>query len=55
MSELWATEDLPATAWHNEPPDEDDDPDLPRDLWGQGITAHETRTMTTITPAGRYL
>ena len=54
MSDLWATEELPGIAWDDEPPD-DEDPDLPIDLRGQGTTAHDTRTMTTITPVGRYL
>lgn len=55
MTVLWAATELPA---HDpEPDDQDDDTPhchTPRDLWGQGITAHAARTATLI-PTGDYL
>jgi hypothetical protein len=58
MTVLWSTTELPGLTFDPEPPDDEDDSPAcrtPRDLWGQGITAHAARTATVIQPPARYL
>jgi hypothetical protein len=46
VTAYWATEDLPAYAWDSDQPPPDDR--RLTDLWGQGLTATATDTMTTV-------
>ncbi|MCX4697030.1 hypothetical protein [Streptomyces sp. NBC_01373] len=58
MTFLWTATELPGHAYDPEPDDDNDDTPhcrAPRDLWGQGITAHAANTATVITPPARYL
>ncbi|WP_329336150.1 hypothetical protein OG252_13260 [Streptomyces sp. NBC_01352] len=58
MTVLWTTTELPGLTFDPEPDDEDDDTPhcrTPRDLWGQGITAHAANNATVINAPARYL
>ncbi|MEH0552544.1 hypothetical protein [Streptomyces sp. B21-101] len=52
MTEYWTTDELPGIRW-----DETQQPNPPTDpdLWGQGLTAFEQHTLTTVQLTGDLL